>query len=353
MDPAADVLSPQRREDLLLDELRLPLLDHQHRALPGTEVADLFRHQRTHDVERQYRDQRVAKSVGETVLLQRTDERVVEPAQHDDAEVVAAAGERLVQTVLGDEAPRRRHPFAVLHLFLPERRRRMRQPVIVEHRRRIEQVPAGNEGRDVVLAGEAAAHVAGANAQLKHRRRGGRLGQRERLLDHPHHVRELGPRVEQQQRRLERERERALLDHAGTLAVILADDDQRAAGHTGRSEIGQRVGGDIGADDRLPRHRTAERIVDRCAQHRRRRGLVGAGFDLHAELGQVVLRLDQHVEQVRHRRALVAADIRDARLQQGLGDREDAFAVEGLPRAAAQHPGFPAEGNFHQPLRAA
>ena len=256
---------------------------------------------------------------------------------------------------IGDEAPRRRHPFAVLQLFLAERRRRMRQPVIVERRRRIEQVPAGNGRRDVVLAGEAAAHVAGANAQLEHRRRAGRLGQRERLLDHPHHVRELGPRVEEQQRRLEREGERALLNHACAFAVILADDDQRAAGHAGRGKVRKRVRRNVGADDRFPRHRAAERIVDRGAQHRRGRGLVGAGFDLHAELGQVVLRLDQDVEQVRHRRALVAADIRDTRLQQGLGDREDAFAVEGLARAAAQHPGFPAEGNFQRsselPLR--
>ena len=58
---------------------------------------------------------------------------------------------------------------------------------------------------------------------------------------------------------------------------------------------------------------------------------------MHAELGQVVLRLHQHVEQVRHRRALVAADVGDAGLQQRLGDREDALAVEDLAGAEAQH----------------
>ena len=99
VDPAADLVSPQRREDLLLDELRLPLLDHQHRALARAEIADLLGNERAHDVERQHRHERVAKGVGETVLLQCTNERVVEPAQHDDAEVVAAAGKRLVQTV--------------------------------------------------------------------------------------------------------------------------------------------------------------------------------------------------------------------------------------------------------------
>ena len=40
-----------------------------------------------------------------------------------------------------------------------------------------------------------------------------------------------------------------------------------------------------------------------------------------------------HVEQVRDRRALVAADVGHARLQQRLGDREDALAVEGLAGA--------------------
>ena len=51
---------------------------------------------------------------------------------------------------------------------------------------------------------------------------------------------------------------------------------------------------------------------------------------MHAEIADDVLGVDQHVEQVRDRRALVAADIAHARLQQRLGDREDAFAVEGL-----------------------
>ena len=49
---------------------------------------------------------------------------------------------------------------------------------------------------------------------------------------------------------------------------------------------------------------------------------------MDAELGHDVLGVDQHVEQVRHRRALIAADIAHARLQQRLGDGEDALAVE-------------------------
>jgi len=64
---------------------------------------------------------------------------------------------------------------------------------------------------------------------------------------------------------------------------------------------------------------------------------------VHAQLVHVGLALDHHVEQVRHRRALVAAHIRHARLQQALGDREDALAVKGVARAEAQHFHFLAE----------
>ena len=68
---------------------------------------------------------------------------------------------------------------------------------------------------------------------------------------------------------------------------------------------------------------------------------------MHAELGHHVLGVDQHVEQMRHRRALIAADIGYARLQQRLGDREDAFATEGLAVAEPQRLDFLLERAFH------
>jgi hypothetical protein len=68
---------------------------------------------------------------------------------------------------------------------------------------------------------------------------------------------------------------------------------------------------------------------------------------VHAELVHVVARLHHHVEQVRHRRALVAADIGHARLQQRLGHGEDAFAVEGLAFAEAEGLYFFSELPFH------
>ena len=146
-------------------------------------------------------------------------------------------------------------------------------------------------------------------------------------------IAQVRPRVEQAHGRLQRIGVGALLDDRRAFAVVLAHDDQRAAHDAGRGEVRKRVGGHVGADDRLPGDRAAQRVVDRCAEHCGGGGLVRAGLDVHAQLVQVGLGLDHHVEQVRHRRALVAADIGHAVLQQRLGDREDAFAIEGRARA--------------------
>ena len=60
------------------------------------------------------------------------------------------------------------------------------------------------------------------------------------------------------------------------------------------------------------------------------RWLQGAGFEM-TQLAQNILRVGQDVHQMADRRALVAADIADAALQQGLGDGEDAFAGNSSP----------------------
>ena len=139
----------------------------------------------------------------------------------------------------------------------------------------------------------------------------------------------------------------ALERHAGALAVVLSHHDQRAAEHAGGGQVGQRIGGDVGADYGLPGHRTSRRVVDRRTQHGRGRGLVGAGLDVHAQGVEVVARLHHHVQEVRHRRALVTADIGHARLQQRLGYSEDAFAVEYVAITQFERLDFGGEGTFH------
>ena len=148
--------------------------------------------------------------------------------------------------------------------------------------------------------------------------------------------RQIGPRVEQHHAGLERVGVGALLDHAGAFAVVLAHDHQHTAGDAGRSQIGEGIGRHVGADDGLPGDGAAQRVVDGRAQHGGGRGFVGAGLHVHAEFVHVGLRLHHHVEQVRHRCALVAAHVGHARLQQRLGDGEDALAVKGLAVAEPQ-----------------
>ena len=199
----------------------------------------------------------------------------------------------------------------------------------------------------IVLCRELALHMAGAYPQLHHHGRVRGFRQLEGFFHAAHDGRQVGARVHQPEGRLHRIGVRALLDDAGAVAVILADDDQAAALHAGRGEIGERVGGDIGADDRLPRHRPARGIHDGGAEHGGGRGLVGAGDHVHAEFGHVVLGLHHDVEQMRDGGALIAADVGHAGLQQGLGDGQNALAVKDLALAELQALDFSGERALH------
>ena len=258
--------------------------------------------------------------------------------------------DHLVELVLANELLRRRQALLDFQPLLGEDGGRMRQTAVFEARRPVEPMPAAIGAAFIVLGDELAGDVAGAHPQVEHHRRVARLGKLKSLFDHAHDGRQIGPRIEQPDRGFHGIGVGAFLDDARALAVILAEHDQRAADDAGRGEIRQRVGGDIGADDRFPGHRAAQRIIDRGAEHGRGGGLVGAGLDMHAEIGQQILGVDHDVEQMRHRRALVAADIAHARLQQRLGDGEDAFAAKRLAVAEPQRIHFFLERPFHQAI---
>lgn len=146
----------------------------------------------------------------------------------------------------------------------------------------------------------------------------------------------LGRGIEQPHLRLHREGVAALLHDRRALAVVFAHDDERAAQHAARGQVGQRVRRDVGADRGLEGDRAAQRIVDRRRQRGRRGRFAGAVLEADAVLAQDVLRVGQHVHQVRDRRALVAGHVGDARFQQRLGHGQDALAAENLARAQAQ-----------------
>ena len=74
---------------------------------------------------------------------------------------------------------------------------------------------------------------------------------------------------------------------------------------------------------------------------------------MHAELGHDLLRVGEHIHQMGNRRALIAADIGNAGLQQRLGDRENAFAAEFLAFSKFKILHFACKRSFcHESLQA-
>ena len=71
----------------------------------------------------------------------------------------------------------------------------------------------------------------------------------------------------------------------------------------------------------------AQRIVDGGCERRGGGRLVGARLESDAELAQHVVGIGEHVDEVGNRRPLVAGDVGDARLQERLGDRQDALTA--------------------------
>ncbi len=170
--------------------------------------------------------------------------------------------------------------------------------------------------------------MAGADAHFQHHRRVGRFGKLEAFFDHLYDGRQVRPRIEQPHLRLHGEGMRALLHDRGAFAVVLADDDQRAALHPAGSQIGDGVGSDVDADRRLERHRAADRIHHGRGERRRGGGFGRRIFEMHAEFVEHILGVGEHIHQMGNRRALITADIGNAGLQQRLGDRENALAAE-------------------------
>ena len=66
------------------------------------------------------------------------------------------------------------------------------------------------------------------------------------------------------------------------------------------------------------------------------RRLRGARLEVHPELGKNLLRVREHVHQVRDRGSLVAADVRHPGLQQRLGHGQNPLTAEFLALGEAQ-----------------
>ena len=189
-------------------------------------------------------------------------------------------------------------------------------------------------------------HVASPDAKLHHHRRARRLRQFKAFLDEVNDVGEIRPRVEQPYRRFHRESVGAFLYDAGTLAIILADNDQRTALHTRRCEIRQGVSGDIRPDNGFPSDRPTHRIVDRCSQHGGSSSLVHARLDVNTKTAHLILGFHEHIEKMANRCSLIAAHIRHTRLQQGLGDCDNALTLKHVAIRQFQALDFAFERDF-------
>ena len=247
--------------------------------------------------------------------------------------------------MIPDEVDRGRPPLLHLVLFLDIGGRRQADASVVEPGA-LEEPAAGVGGYAVRLRGEAAVDMTGADSQLEHHRRVGRLGELEALLDRAHHGGQAGTRVEQPDLRLHGEGVASFLDDARAVAVVFADHDERAADHAGRREVRERVGGDVRSHRRLPHRTAAHRVVDRRGEHGAGRRLVGAGLDVHPERAEDLAGVVEHVHHVGDRRALIAADVGDPRLKQCLGDGEDTFAMEHVALAEPERPNLSCKASF-------
>jgi hypothetical protein len=158
------------------------------------------RHQRVGDVQHQQRDALSPNASARPSCCSARTSAVVQPALHDDAQVgVLASRNQLVQAVLGDVAPRGRDALLDLELFVAEGHRRVRQPHVVEAGRLVDQLRAWKSAARLVVL------------RLESCRAHGRRGcavpsppacslastEREGVLDHVDHHRQVGPRVEQ------------------------------------------------------------------------------------------------------------------------------------------------------------
>ena len=67
---------------------------------------------------------------------------------------------------------------------------------------------------------------------------------------------------------------------------------------------------------------------------------------MHPERFEDLAGVVEHVHHVGDRRPLIAADVGDSGLEQRLGDREDAFAVEDVALAQPERADLPCKASF-------
>ena len=132
MQGGGHVAAAQQGGNFLLDVLGLAFFHHQHAAFANAEVGNLVRHQGAGDVEHQQRNFGFAKRIGQAELLQRANQRVVQTALHDDAEVRVLAVKVFVQSMRFDVGAGGRNALLVLELFVAKGDGRVGESAVVK-----------------------------------------------------------------------------------------------------------------------------------------------------------------------------------------------------------------------------
>ncbi len=87
----------------------------------------------------------------------------------------------------------------------------------------------------------------------------------------------------------------AFLHNGRAFAVVFTHNDQSATGYTARGEVGQGVGGHVGAYGGFPGYGPANGVHHGSRQRGGGRGFRGASFEVDVEFFEDILRVGQHV----------------------------------------------------------
>ena len=325
-----------QRFQLLLDVIRHPLFDHEHVTLAAQEPDQLLGHDRMQDVEHEQGHRGPAVDGRQAEHVESAQGRVPETTLHDDAEVLFLAAVMLVQPALGDVAARGRQ--SLLELLRLHRVGERRQVDALDAEARVSERRQHADGRaHVVAARQLPAHVTGADADAEEDRLVARFGETEPLFDEPRERRQAVLRIDERNARLQRRGVRPFLEDAGALTIILADDDQRATDDACGRDVRKRIGGDVGADHRLPGDGAPHRIVDGRSEERGGRRLTARLLEVDPHRPeQRLVGVGQDVEQMRDGSTRITTDVAHARLEEGLGDGEDALATQNFACPVAE-----------------
>ena len=194
--PCGDVAALQDAVDALLDIVRLPLLDEQHRLLAPAEINDFRLDEGIDHVHHVHGQAGFAERIGTPHMFHGPVQGVVQPSRHDDAHVAEPALEHIVERLLPNEinggGPAPLHLLGLLRIV----ERRQHDALHITGRR-VQGIGGGEGGTHVILRVQYPGDMAGAYPKLQHDRGVRCLGKLETVFHGRGDAVQVGARVEQ------------------------------------------------------------------------------------------------------------------------------------------------------------